>query len=318
MIQTDSVPDATASPEYHADFLELSTLRSSKKSFSVQEFIRDLQIGNAAEILADSSDRDDDDSYEEAEAIAQAAFDELDERCRNFGALAAHYPFEITGNTINLRPKGEESLYTFLALLSRFGKEAGPEQTDGEKIFEDVCAKAAEMYLGGPSPRVKSVVFGFPRRVLPPGFANALDTLCHSLGEGGGHRKGRPKLPDQKDGKLDIVAWVEFWDVRQGKMIHFGQCATGRNWGQKISELPPTDRWCALWMADALAVSPLRSFFVPHRIERDSWLHSCTFGGILFDRCRIASLASDTRGDLRKQWIEWSAHVLTEIRGTLP
>jgi hypothetical protein len=291
MIQTDSVPEATAPPEHHADFLELSTLRSGQKSVSIQEFIRDLRISNAAEVVADSSGREDDERNEEAEAVAQTAFDELDERRRNFGTHAAYYPFEVTGNTVNLRRGGEKSLYTFLALLSWFGKGAGPKGTDGEKLFEDVCAKAAEAYFGGPGDRVKSFIFGFPRRVHPKGFAAALDALCKSLGEGGGHRKGRPKLPDQKDGKLDIVTWVEFRDTRQGKMITFGQCATGRNWDEKISELPPPDRWCGHWMADTPSVLPLRSFFVPHRIERDSWSHTCTFGGILFDRCRIASLS---------------------------
>jgi len=206
MIQTDVVPEATAPPEHHADFLELCTLRSSKRGVSVQEFIRDLRIGNVAEVIADSANQDEDEPDDEAEAIAQTAFDELDERGRNFGTHAAHYPFEITGNTINLKARGEESLYIFLALLSWYGKDAGPEGTDGEKIFEEVCAKAAEAYFGGPNVRVKSFVFGFPRRVEPKGFAEALDALCKSMGEGGGHRKGRPKLPHQKDGKLDIVA----------------------------------------------------------------------------------------------------------------
>jgi hypothetical protein len=316
MIQTDSVPEATAPPEHHADFLELCALRSSKRGVSVQELIRDLRIVNVSEVVADSSDRDEDESDEEADAIAQTAFDELDERRRNFGTHAAHYPFEVTGNTVSLKARGEESLYTFLALLSWYGKDGRRNGTDGEKIFEEVCAKAAEAYLGGPGARVKSFVFGFPRRLHPKGFAEALDALCKSLGEGGGHRKGRPKLPDQKDGKLDIVIWVEFQDSRQGKLITFGQCATGRNWGEKISELPPPDRWCGHWMDDTPTVLPARCFFVPHRIERDCWSHSCTFGGILYDRCRIASLASDAGEDLKKQWIAWSAHVLKEIRGT--
>src|SRR5438094_7399576 len=107
MIQTDSVPEATAPPEHHADFLELSTFRSGKKSVSIQEFIQDLRIANAAEAVADSSDRDDDESDEEAEVIAQTAFDELDERRRNFGTHATHYPFEITGNSVSLRAGAE-------------------------------------------------------------------------------------------------------------------------------------------------------------------------------------------------------------------
>jgi hypothetical protein len=316
MIQTDSVPEANAPPEHHADFLELCTLRSSKRSVAVQELIRDLRIGNVSEVVADSSDSEEVEPDDEAEAIAQTAFDELDERRRNFGTHAGHYPFDITGNTISLKAGGDQSLYTFLALLSWYGKDAGPKSTDGEKIFEDVCAKAAEAYLGGSANRVKSFVFGFPRRVHPKGFVDALDALCKSLGEGRGHRKGRPRLPDQKDGKLDVVTWVEFQDSRQGKLITFGQCATGRNWEEKISELPPPDRWCGHWMDDTPTVLPIRSFFVPHRIVRDSWSHSCTFGGILYDPCRIASLASEAGEDLLKRWVAWSAHVLAEIRRT--
>jgi len=317
MIQPDAVPEATAPPEYHADFLELCTLRSEKRSFSAQEYIRDLRIGNAAETIADANDDDADlDGDEEAEEdLAQQAFDELDERLRNLGPSSGQYPFEVASNTVALRDGGDESLYTFLALLSWFGKDAGPEGMDGEKIFEDVCARAAHAYLGGTGGRVTSVVFGFPRRVLPKGFASALDSLCKSMGEGGGHRKGRAKLPDQKDGKLDIVSWIEFHDRRQGKLISFGQCATGRNWDKKISDLPPPDRWCGYWMADTPTALPVRSFFVPHRIDRDSWSYSSFFGGILYDRCRIASLASGGDEPLRIQWVEWSAHVLRVMRG---
>lgn len=318
MIKIDSVPEATAPPEHHADFLELCTLRSGTGSTSIQEFIRDLRIGNATEVVADSEDRDEDyESDDEDEAIAQTAFDELDERRRNFGLHAKSYPFELSETSISLKENGDESLYTFLALLSWCGKDAGPKGTDGERIFEEICAKAAESYLGHHDDgRVRSVVFGFPRRILPAGFSAALDELCKQLGEGGSHRKGRPKLPNQKDGKLDVVAWVEFQDRRQGKLITFGQCATGRNWQEKISELPPPDRWCGHWMDDSPSVLPIRSFFVPHRIERECWSHSCTFGGLLYDRCRIASLASDTDDDIRSRWIKWSSHVLNVLRTT--
>jgi len=38
----------------------------------------------------------------------------------------------------------------------------------GEKLFEEVCARAAAAYLGGP-PLAKFRVFGFPRQVEPKG-----------------------------------------------------------------------------------------------------------------------------------------------------
>jgi hypothetical protein len=314
MIETDSVPPASAPAEYHADFLELCTLRSNKRSLSVQEFIRDLRLGNASEVFADSSNYGVEESDDEAESIAQTAFDELDERGRNFGKRSDQYPFVITPNTIQLKDGADERLYTFLALLSWYGKNAGPPNTNGEKLFEEVCAKASEGYFGASDGRVKSFVFGFPRSVEPKGFAKALDKLCKSMGEGGGHRKGRPMLPDQKDGKLDIVTWVEFHDSRQSKLITFGQCATGRNWEGKISELPPPDRWCGHWMDDTPTVLPTRSFFVPHRIVSGSWSHSSTFGGILYDRCRIASLVSEANEPLKTLWTAWSYHILGKIR----
>ncbi len=316
MIRPDSVPEATDPPEDHADFLELCTLRSRERSISAQDFIGDMRIGNATEVIA--GDTESGSEGDDSADLAQQAFNELDERRYHFGTNADHYPFEIDNNTLSLRPSGEKSLYTFLALLSWYGKDAGPNGTDGERIFEDVCAKAAEGYFGGAGGRVTSKVFGFPRRVLPSGFADALDALCKLLGEGVGHHKGRAKLPHQKDGKLDIVTWVEFHDRRQGKLISFGQCATGRNWKEKISELPPPDRWCGHWMAETVTVLPVRSFFIPHRIQRDTWSYYCTFAGILYDRCRIASLASVADAELASRWASWSAHVLKNIRMANP
>jgi hypothetical protein len=315
MINPDTVPEATAPTEHHADFLEFSALQSWNGNVSVRDYVRDLKLASSTEAIADSEGREEEpDPDDESEALAEAAFAELDERQRSCGGQAGQYPFRITGNTLQLKKNADQSLYTFLALLSWYGKDAGPKDTDGEKLFEEVCAKAAEAYLGGPGNRVRSYVFGFPRGLEPKGFAEALNRLCAELGEGQGHHKGREKLPDQKDGKLDIVAWVEFEDKRQGKLITFGQCATGRNWDEKVTELPPPDRWCGHWMAETPTVLPLRSFFVPHRIERHNWSRTCTFGGILYDRCRIAGLASKINSTLQKSWASWSAHALKRIR----
>jgi hypothetical protein len=317
MIDPETVPEATSPPEHHADFLELSAIRSRTRGVAFLEFVRDLKMASATEAIADTEAADDGSEIEDrTDALAQSAFDELDERRRSCGKETEIYPFEVSDNSVRLKKEADKSLYTFLALLSWFGKDAGPKETDGEKIFEEICAKAAETYLGGPGRCVRSYIFGFPRRTQPSGFADALDNLCSEMGEGGSHHKGRPKLPNQKDGKLDIVAWKEFEDKRQGKLITFGQCATGRNWDEKISELPPPDRWCGHWMAETPTVLPVRSFFVPHRIERDSWSHTCTFAGILYDRCRIASFAPAIVPTLQTTWAKWSSHVLKEIRRT--
>jgi hypothetical protein len=319
MIDPDSVPAAGDPPEFHADFLELSVFKSAERSVSIHAYIRDLRLSNADEAAADAEDDTDaetDDGADYSEPLAESAFSELDDRTQACGGSGVdHYPFEITANRVALCDNAESSLYTFLALLSWFGKDAGPPGTDGEKLFEEVSAQVAAAYLGGPNPDVKWFVFGFPRRfTTAKGFKDALDTLCRALGEGQGHHKGRPKLPDEKDAKLDVVAWREFSDRRQGKLINFGQCATGRNWAGKVTELPQTVDWCTTWMADRPGVWPIRSFFVPHRIDAANWFDTCVKGGLLYDRCRIASLTARLDGDLKGQCEAWSQHVLRRIR----
>jgi hypothetical protein len=317
MIDTKNLPSPTDGPEYHADFLELTALKSASRSVSIHEYIRDLKIANADETLADAEgDKKPEEDLDQSEPLAEAAFGELDDRNRSCGKDANRYPFEITSNSLKLREDADKSIYTFLALLSWFGKDAGPAASNGEKLFEEVCARAAAAYLGGPIPQVKWYVFGFPRRVEPKGFKAALNALCNELGEGQGHHKGRLKTPHEKDGKLDVVAWREFHDRRQGKLIAFGQCATGENWSEKVTELPQSVDWCTTWMADRPGVWPVRSFFVPHRIDRTNWFDTCVKGGILHDRCRIASLAPGVDKALEEELANWSSHVLNDIRRT--
>lgn len=209
-----------------------------------------------------------------------------------------------------------------MALLSWFGEKVGPKGESGAKLFEEICARAIERYLGGDDRKrktggqdsVRAHVFGFPRRLLPKGFAAAVDKLCAEIGEGSGHRK-HSRVPNQKDGKLDIVAWRDFEDGRRGKLIAFGQCATGAKWREKYLELPPPAKWCGLWMRELPWVDPIRSFFVPHRIEYEAyWEEACSYGGILFDRCRIAQLTTQLDGDVADRLAGWSKYVLAMLR----
>jgi len=321
MIDPRKSPAGNDPPEHHADFLEFCALRSPEREASVQGYATGLRIGSASEVQADGDDgaagrAGYDDEDDETESFADSTFDELDERRRNFGEFADSYPFDVGRDVVRLRKGGDASLYTFLALLSWFGKDAGPKGSDGARLFERVSAKAAEAYLGGPNPRVRSLVFGASTRGRRKPFAALLDDLCAQFGEGRAHSAARRKrVGRQKDAKLDVVAWVEFADRRGAKLIAFGQCATGKYWEEdsKHRELQPAD-WCRAWLAEGPAVTPVRSFFVPHRIERDDWDLTGIYGGVLYDRCRIASLAGAVGGPLKAEWAAWSAHVLRRVR----
>lgn len=314
MTEVLTLPAASSPPEKIADWLELRSLHTTDQGTSFRDVIRFYKMGGVVDSLdeyEDGADLDFDED-EECESLAEALFAEVADRERSCGIGTGAYPFELDGNVVQSRPGIEETIYAFMALLSKFGKDAGPEVGLGAKLFEDVCAKAAEVYLGGYSEDVRSHVFGFPRRVMQPGFRDAIDQLCQDLGEGVCHHPSRPLAPDQKDAKLDIVAWREFADRRPGKLIVFGQCATGQDWTQKITELPDTVDWCSWWMADRPLVWPIRLFFVPHRIEYDRWPYTNITGGIFFDRCRIAHLTADIDTNIAQRCAEWSDYVLKE------
>lgn len=308
------LPPAQENPEVHADWLELCALRPPAGSVSIREFIRDLKISDTTDAITEAEDEPSPQTDADlCETIAESAFGELDDRYRSCGCEGAAYPFQVMPQTLERKDGLEGAVYRFLALLSCFGRSAGPRGTDGAKLFEDVCSKAAEAYFGGEHTGAEAVVFGFPRRVLPRSFKKAVDELCRRMGEGICHKRNRAELPSRKDAKLDIVAWRDFHDRREGKLIGFGQCATGRNWLDKLTELPPTDTWCSYWLEERPAVLPTRLFFVPHRVAQKDWPYTCFYGGILFDRCRIAGLTLDIPSDLMKSCNEWSDFVLTRL-----
>jgi hypothetical protein len=236
----------------------------------------------------------------------------LDERVEACGGSEGPYPFQVSEGGLRYLPEDRSPLYSFLLLLSLFGHDSGPKGEDAAKYFEEVSCQAARAYLGGTSESVGYFVFGFPRRVGPAGFSKALDHLCTLVGEGIAH-KNRPTTKDQKDAKLDVVAWRDFLDRQRGKLILFGQCATGQNWNDKF--FPQPADWCKHWMRDPPPVDPVRALFVPHRIGTSAWLCECTFGGLLFERCRIASLASALEAELATKCSKWSEHVVKERGG---
>lgn len=305
---TDSVEDL-------ADWLEIRTFRDRDGNSSHVELLKALRMSGTGDALDEEDETNAAiESWEDPyEAAVESAFTEIEDRFNACGAERGMYPFALEADYIALGRDTRASVYTFLLLLSRYGGSAGRKPAQGAKFFEEVCAKAVEEYIGGANVTVKSRVFGFPRRVPPAGFEAALQKLCDELQEGTGPRN-RPSSKDQKDAKLDIVAWRDFDDARPGKLITFGQCATGKNWSEKLTDLQPC-KWCQLWMEDMPAVSPVRMFFVPHRVSQKDWIQSSIYGGILFDRCRIARHSSLIGPSLRKELAAWSKDVLSKIGG---
>jgi hypothetical protein len=303
-MKTVVLPNIADPPEVQADWLEWSALNEPTSFVSWSSYQGSLTKGGSVDALDVDNEQEEDDFLED---LINEVGRELNSRKRACGGKGGYYPYEMTHDGIAYSPKGSDLTYRFLLMLSMFGKDAGPGGSNPERLFEELSSLVLHEYLGGVTSGLEREVFGFPRRLLPKHFPQALDILCQRMGEGAGSC-GREPEHDQKDAKLDLVAWRAFPDGRRGKLVGFGQCATGDDWTDKAFELQP-EKWCRLWMKDAAALDPFASLFIPHRPGEDQWLIATNYAGLLFDRCRISWLVPAPQGDLEKNIRAWVEHV---------
>ena len=322
------LPPASADPTEHADWLELAALTAPDRDISAQDLItafRRTGSSDAAAIRrAGSSDVDLEYSElpldepveaerEYFEEVAEAALDRLATRQEYLGD---QYPFSLHG-ALKANPDAANTAYAFLTTVTSVGwtNEEAPESA--ASLFEYVSAFALVGYLGGQG-RARSYDFGFPRRNSPASFYDAVEDLCHKMGEGNGCGVSRSETAMEKDDKLDLVAWVPFGDNRPNQLSVFGQCATGANWQNKINELQPVD-FCKKWLNKAPAVTPSVAFFVPRHIEERYW-SKVAYGEhrLVFDRLRIAQLLGEMDEDLARRCVEWTESALKSLASVLP
>ncbi|MBI4732021.1 MAG: hypothetical protein HY781_07845 [Chloroflexi bacterium] len=265
-----------------ADWLEISSVMSPDCDSSRGDLESALRIASFDGIL----------DSEDVERKILDVFNELEQR---ENAAAHAYPFDIESGMLRQKSTWMDyPAYVFCLFLSYYGFSGTRE---APKLFESISCHAAKKYLNG-----NAVSFGFPRTELPSSFSDAVTKICELIGEGGKYLD-QPPL-GRKDDTLDLVAWVDFIDKLPSKILMFGQCAAGDNWGDKLAELQPSVFWDQ-WMAESLvSPAPIRSFFIPHRIETDKWDLVCRKAGIVFERCRLAYWAHE--GGLNySQHIKW-------------
>ncbi|MFH1647521.1 MAG: hypothetical protein ABID71_07560 [Chloroflexota bacterium] len=227
-------------------------------------------------------------------------------------AAGGFYPFKLRGGLLTVDNWPSRVPYVFCLCLSYFGwKNKIGNVTYPRRLFEDLSCDAAKNYLHG-----KAVRFASPRVSLPKGFQKAVSALCIShLREGEGCRI-RPLL-SAKDDTIDVVAWQDFPDGFPNKLLLFGGCASGNNWEGKINDCQP-DAFCEDWMIIKPVSQLIKTFFIPHRIDKDIWFKHSRRCGIIFDRCRIAYWVADgnTPGSVwnKNSSYEWSKQMIESHR----
>jgi hypothetical protein len=257
-----------------ADWMEIFSLMSGDRNSSG---------GDLASVLTVTSLMDPERS-DAIDAKVADVFTELEARAL---AAGSGYPFLVEHGYLEAREDWPEfSAYVFCLLLShlRWTRPKGSAFFP-QRMFESLCVEVARQWING-----QGIRFGAPRRKeeMPPSFAKAIDVLClDHLREGKGFK--HEETPEWRgDYGVDIVAWRDWPDQLPGKLVLFGNCASGDDWDSKRTELLP-ELLQKRWMNGP--DSPvIRAFFVPHRIAAKEWRATVQEAGILFDRCRIASV----------------------------
>jgi len=307
------LPSASADPVEHADWIELEAIRSLDGASSFEELARYIRMSGTTDSLVDELDPEDphDAGGIQSDTVAINAWAEIEGRFHACGGSQRGYPFDLTEGSLTLRNGWNSSPYVFQLLLCAFGLKAGPEGTYPDRRFEQLSAVAVHNYLGGSDNAAEFCKFGHPREDHT-GFTTALTNLCLRMNAGVVNAKA-PRISNQKDGGLDVLAWIPFHDRRTGQLIAFGQCATGQDWRGKLFDTSPYV-FREQWMLEAWAPPPVRVFLLPRCIPNDHWREANLKGGIVFDRCRIASLVDQFPSTLLDPCLEWTGHVVQRLR----
>ena len=241
---------------------------------------------------------------EEVPQVVEEAYSEIERRkdaCRD------GYPFVIGehGYTLRNGQKAENHrhlIYKYLLLATRLNMKENRVHSDidGSLLFEELAADVAQEYFGA---RAEKFVFGTAAETSS--FEEKINMLCRLMQEGVRFENRDEAPPNQRDGKLDVVAWKHFTDRRPGKLIAFGQCKTGTNYEDTLTQLRP-DKFCDKWLHSSPALTPLRMFFVAEAVSQSHWYSTSSDAGLLFDRCRIVDFCDAVSPEVLTKATTWT------------
>ncbi|AJY47065.1 hypothetical protein [Martelella endophytica] len=254
-----------------------------------------------------------DEAQDLAHDIASDGWDELRQR-RAWGGL----PESTTISTNRLEENvawEAQPVRSFFLLLSLFqifpdwAKDVRDNVTQGnlfEEVVELICPAILpgwNVFRAGWSPEnAKSV-------------PDIVAELCEKLFVNGATNMDDWHAPDAKDGGLDIVCYRSFADQREAMPVYFLQCASGKNWRNKVNT-PNADLWQKLLDA---AVRPSTGIAAPFVIgNRELKIAGLTGQITVLDRLRLLGSATvagtEFPEDLTERLVKW----MRDRIGSLP
>lgn len=263
-------------PYIVADFLEFKCLQTESTVSSL----------NYRSLLSISDDEIDNEGIESSDDLSVDKLDEAIGECFNRSeACPNSYPFVTGRSSLELKTEVDwhKDIYEFLLLTTRKNMQTQRVQAgyDGTELFEELCAEVVQEYYGC---HAKCKVFG---TAVDGSFDKKVKGLIKDLNLNATYRKPKGTTGHEKDGGLDIVAWIPFTDKKDAQLIALGQCKTGTNWEGMLTELEPSTFFdCYISPAPCLK-TVVKMFFVAESFGNYKWEYRYRSGGILFDRTRI-------------------------------
>ncbi|MCK9395943.1 MAG: hypothetical protein M0Q44_10165 [Methylobacter sp.] len=271
-----------------ADWLEFQVLTSEFYVYRVNELIR----------LSDEDQDSENPNITEQdtvnEEVLQTALNELQFRV---DTLELSYPFHFEGNgsELVLNEPITSGGYVYLYCLFFSHVKRGeviipdPPYSNIDRDLLQICSTLA----AAGSLQANAVSFGFPRPDNS-NFINALKDTWDKLGDGKVVDTipiGAPK--DEKDGRIDVIAWTSTPDNAAGKHYLLGQVATGANWNSKsiLGEMEPFHK---TWFTRAPASTPTPAMFIPFCLDvtppatlKDAVYYATLKFGLIYYRYRL-------------------------------
>lgn len=289
---------SSRAPEHElADYAELSCWAQG-----------DISATALTSLLARLDENDYSDGVPEEEDIPRYTEDAFLEVERRIEGCRRGYPFHLgdKGDTLSIIPNADSgvyAIYKYLLLATRLNMNSNRSHAgiDGTHLLEELSAETCREYFGD---RAASLVFGTATGA--PEFQGKIEDLCIQIGEGGGYESQVTGQNRTRDGKLDVVVWKHFSDGLAGKLIAFGQCKTGTNYQDTLTQLQP-DSFCRKWMRSSPALTPVRMFFVAEALPQGKWYNFASDSGLLFDRCRIVDFSSQVSRSVLTRIEAWTA-----------
>lgn len=247
-----------------------------------------------------------DDNQDMAHRIAEEAWHELDRRQR-WGGLPPSVT--VTEQRITSDEDWRQDLVrAFFVLLAiqkifpdwAYERRAYVEQGNlFERVVEQICPALLpgwKTYRAGWSPDNTKK----PEQIV--------EDLCQLINTRGAIDLQEWIAPHELDGGLDLVCYRTFGDEREALPVFFLQCASGKNWREKV-HTPDADLWYK-WLN--AAVRPSTGIVAPFVID-DLELRRAALAGqvIVFDRIRAVSAVHadniDLGHELVGEVVDWMA-----------